>query len=154
MSTSTFSAARRGRLVIGRREWFFFSVFFRIVPVFYYYYLLFLGGRRVGDGLSLHFKVMQLLQSMIYIYTMNCVQLAFWLVKRNVWLEYRRTIDVIEWCDRRTWSESRVQPERLVNKVLQIVFASSGQTQANFLRKGKVSNKKLDKDGWEWPQPG
>ena len=29
---------------------------------------------------------------------------------------------------------------------MQTVFASSGQTQANFRRKGKLPNKKLDKD--------
>ena len=48
--------------------------------------------------------------------------------ERSLWSEYRRTIDVIEWYDQRTWSESGVQPVWLVNKVLQTVFASSVQT--------------------------
>ena len=36
--------------------------------------------------------------------------------------------------------------ERLINKVLQTVFARSGQTEANFRRKRKLSDEKLDKD--------
>ena len=89
----------------------------------------------------------------IFHYTIKSVKLAFWLVQRSVWLEYRRTIDVIEWCDQRTWSESRVQLEWLVNKVLQTVFASSGQTlvKANFRRKGNLFDEKFYKCRWEWP---
>ena len=80
-------------------------------------------------------------------YTMANVKLALWLVERALRLEYRCKIDVIEWCARRTWSDSRVQSDWSTFRwTFATVFViTSGQTQTNFRKKGKLSDERLDK---------
>ena len=85
---------------------------------------------------------------------MNSVKPALWLEERSLWLEYRRAIDVIEWCDSARDQSLESSQNDWSTKFCKLFLRIADKQGQIFARKEKLSDKKLDKDRWESPQSG